>query len=339
MPAHLLRKTFDEIRDSGWFAQGKYTRLFEEEVSLWCEMPSVAVSSCGAGLFAILRSLRKRSGIAVVSPNTFFATGAMAKEAGYVVVGADCSRRDFCLTAETLAQYAPANTDVVILTHVGGGVAHDYLNIAAWCNKHEVYLVEDAAHALGAGTDGMYAPCAGWLGTAAVFSCYATKAVPIGEGGVVVSQSAELVEKVRQFCNYGKRMQDGRVRYNGVGFNLRMSEWQAAIGYLQMKRLPEILEKRAAAAHALKRIVAPLVTSDYSNWYKFIAPVEYPAKRVTGQVYAASDQLTSAMSLAGEYPNAAWVAANHICLPIEEGLYEGMSDGEIGSYLESAPCR
>jgi dTDP-4-amino-4,6-dideoxygalactose transaminase len=212
MPAHLLRRTFDEIKDSGWFAQGKYTRLFEEEVSLWCEMPSVAVSSCGAGLFAILRSLRKRSGIAVVCPNTFFATGAMAKEAGYVVVGADCSRRDFCLTAEMLDKSAPGNTDVVILTHVGGGVAHDYLNIAAWCNKHEVYLVEDGAHALGAGTDGMYAPCAGWLGTAAAFSCYATKAVPIGEGVVVFASLAfdvrvdefvdEIDELLREFGGY-----------------------------------------------------------------------------------------------------------------------------------------
>ena len=98
------------------------------------------------------------------------------------------------------------------------------------------------------------------------------------------------------------------MRYNGVGFNLRMTEWQAAIGYLQMKRLPEILELRAAAARALKRLVSPLVTSDYSNWYKFIAPADFPAKRVTGQVYAASDQLTPSMSLAGEYPNAAWVA-------------------------------
>jgi dTDP-4-amino-4,6-dideoxygalactose transaminase len=257
----------------------------------------------------------------------------MAKEAGFKVVGADCSKDDFCLTAELLDRYAPGNVDVVILTHVGGGVAQDYERIARWCKDHKVFLLEDAAHALGVGGDSMVNPCAGWLGDAAVFSLYGTKSVPIGEGGVVVSNVPALVERVRTFCNYGKRRVGGVVSYTGAGFNFRISEWQAAIGYLQMKRLPEIMERRAHAAYALSQVVEPMVKFDDSNWYKYIVSADFPAVRRAGQVYAASDQLTASFGLDGAFPNAAWVAAHHKCLPIEEGLYDGMTAVEIEEFL------
>jgi len=63
-----------------------------------------------------------------------------------------------------------------------------------------------------------------------------------------------------------------------------------------------------------------------STWYKFIVGADVPAKRLTGKVYALSDQLPSAMGLPGAFPNAEWVAANHQCLPIEEGLYAGQKE-------------
>ena len=76
-----------------------------------------------------------------------------------------------------------------------------------------------------------------------------------------------------------------------------------------------------------------MVTWPNTNWYKFIVPAEFPATRLAGQVYALSDQLTTSMNLPGVYPNAEWVAANHKCLPIDEGLYEGMSTAEIEKFL------
>ena len=80
---------------SGFSAEGRYTKLLEEEVSAWSDDYAAAVSSCGAGLFAVLRQVKKRSHVAVVPVNTFFATGAMAREAGFKVVGCDCSPKDF----------------------------------------------------------------------------------------------------------------------------------------------------------------------------------------------------------------------------------------------------
>jgi dTDP-4-amino-4,6-dideoxygalactose transaminase len=179
----------------------------------------------------------------------------------------------------------------------------------------------------------MVNPCAGWLGDAAVFSLYGTKSVPIGEGGAVVSNDPALVERVRTFCNYGKRRVRSVVSYSGTGFNFRISEWQAAIGYLQMKRLPEIMERRAQAAYALSQVVEPMVKFDDSNWYKYIVSADFRSMRLAGQVYAASDQLTASFGLDGTFPHAAWVAAHHQCLPIDEGLYDGMSSVDIEEYL------
>ena len=330
VPAYELQRAFDAVNMSGFLSGGRYTKQFEHEVSRWCGLESVAVANCGMGLFAILRTLPKpvaRRAVAVVSANTFFATGAMAREAGYEVVLADCSKRDFCLSVESLERYAPPDTAVVILTHVGGGLAKEYAEIAAWCHRRGVLLVEDAAHALGCGGDVHGGLTAGALGHAAAFSCYATKPMCIGEGGVVVSRSPVVVSEVERFCNYGKATgAGGEIYYSGVGFNARMSEWTAAVGYLQMKRRKPMMERRARAADHLRKMVTPMVGWDASTWYKFIVPAGIIAKRYTGQVYAASDQLTDSMRLPGSFPNAEWVAANHKCLPIEEGLYAGQKE-------------
>ena len=223
---------------------------------------------------------------------------------------------------------------MVILTHVGGGIAHDYAGVAKWCRRHGAFLLEDAAHALGTGSSSDLCDlAAGTLGDAAVFSMYATKAVPIGEGGIVTSKDRGLITDIREFRNYGKYEKGGVINYTGQGFNLRMSEWQAAVGFLQMQRLDQILAARADCAEKLSWLVAPMVEWRSTNWYKYIVSAAYPAQRLAGQVYARSDQLTTSMNLPGVYPNAEWIAANHKCLPIDEGLYEGMSPAEIEAYL------
>ena len=82
----LLHQAFDMVSASGFLTEGTYVRMFEEQVSEWCNLHAVAVSSAGAGLFTMLRCLDVSDDeTAIVSNNTFFATGAMAKEAGFKV--------------------------------------------------------------------------------------------------------------------------------------------------------------------------------------------------------------------------------------------------------------
>src|SRR5437764_2444985 len=118
------------------------------------------------------------------------------------------------------------------LVHIGGHIAFETERIAAYCAENGIFLIEDCAHAHGAEWHGRRA---GTYGDAGVYSLYATKTITTGEGGVLVSRRPEVVEHARAFRNYGKP------GYEVQGLNYRMSEFTAALGLIQIERLPEIV--------------------------------------------------------------------------------------------------
>lgn len=332
-----LHDYWQEVLDSGHFTEGKFVRRFEDMVSDLYGMHAVAVNSAGSGLYAVLRNLDISRGYDIAVPNnTFACTALMAAE----IVGkhhvrlVDAKKSDFSMCAEDLIseRKKAKRLEAVMLTHVGGGLAEDYGRIAELCREWGIPLIEDAAHAFG--TVNEQGELAGTLGEAAVFSLYPTKAVPVGEGGVVVTKNAQLAEDVRRFRNYGKFYdEDGKLRYSMWGFNFRMDEWTAAVAVHQVERIAEILERRANAAYRLNQVVPALVKPTGTNWYKYIAPADFKARRQTGKVYAYEDQMTSVMRRNLTKPNSLWIADNHICLPLDEGLYGGLSTSEIEAWL------
>jgi dTDP-4-amino-4,6-dideoxygalactose transaminase len=338
-----LHAAWDEIRLSGHLTEGKYVRLLEEAVEAWGGIPACAVNSAGTGLYTMLRM----SGVAVGKPvavpvNTFFATGAMPIEAGYSVIPIDCTPDDLSMCVNDL-EVQPVQPSAVILTHVGGKISRHYEQIAAYCMARSIPLFEDAAHVLGVRVNSIFGP--GRMSKGAVFSLYPTKAVPAGEGGIIVSRDPDFLQACREFRNYGKyRDKEGVLRHRSGGFNFRMDEWTAAVGYLQMKRLNELLEKREEAAHQLGKIIQPInrfARAHHRNWYKY--PVDrleadcLGIKKFSGHVYQTSDQLISALNLTTErrYIGAELVASMFACLPLDEGMYAGQTTDEILRHLRS----
>lgn len=327
-----LAKVLYEVMASTHLSEGKFVKQLEEQVQRETGLHAVAVSNCGAGLFALYRVLGHRD--IVVPTNTFYATGAMAREAGYTVRLADTAKDRFSMgLAEVIAAASPETT-MVALTHVGGKLADEYTAIADHCRQNGLLLIEDAAHVLGV-------PGVGLLGDAAVFSLYPTKAVPAGEGGVIVTKHEALANDLRVFRNYGKYFdENGVIRYT-AGFNLRMDEWTAAVASVQMARLAEIMEARHFAAMQLAQVIPPVPEFEraWTNWYKY--PVKRSdaekmgIKKRTGMIYQVSDQLTTAMfSDRDPLPNAAKLADDYVCLPVGEGMYEGMTDEQILLWLQ-----
>ncbi len=337
-----LQACWEDIRDSGMFTEGKYVRLLEDAVSDWCGMEAVVYNSAGTGLYGMLRMsgiVFDNVGPVAVQNNTFYATGASARECGREVLLVDCRRDDFSMDLGALPK---RRVGTLILTHVGGSLAKDYHRIADHCLRYDVTFFEDAAHAFGVGEAGH---TAGWHSDGAVFSLYPTKAIPAGEGGVIVTRHSLFAERLREFRNYGKyKGSDGTLKYRSSGFNFRMDEWTAAIAWLQVKRRKEILEKRQQAAYRLSTVIEPMFgmgTDPGSNWYKY--PVlasqakELGIKKFTGKIYQRSDQLVAALGISrqGAFPDSEWIADNHVCLPLDEGMYEGMSKDNILAYLRS----
>jgi dTDP-4-amino-4,6-dideoxygalactose transaminase len=218
---------------------------------------------------------------------------------------------------------------LVCLTHVGGWLAKDYDLIAQYCRERKITLVEDCAHVFGV-------PGAGRHGEVACWSFYSTKALPIGDGGALSTLHPSIAEFAALFGNYGKWWDEGVMRYTR-GFNLRISEWNAAVLCIQLDHETEILQKRAADAHALHSI-APCLMSGPTNWYKYpVAAQAAAGLQRSGAVYLRTDQLDQALGGRVVVPvslnwSHQW-AETHACLPIGEGLYAGMSSKEIREAL------
>jgi dTDP-4-amino-4,6-dideoxygalactose transaminase len=203
-----------------------------------------------------------------------------------------------------VARHRPRAAFVV---HIGGHIAFEIEAIAALCRDEGIFLIEDCAHAHGASW-GERRP--GAWGDAGLWSFYATKTVSTGEGGMLVSRDAELVEYARAFRNYGKPA------HAVAGLNLRLSEFTAALGLVQTERMPEIVAWKNAAARELLDPVHPgrleLPDGMVSGLYKYI--VFDPIERSTGKVY--DTPCHRILGRPDELPNSDWIAANHWCVPL-----------------------
>ena len=168
------------------------------------------------------------------------ATPLAALRAGARVEFVDCNREDLCLSFADFEKKAERHRPrAALLVHIGGHIAFDSERIAAYCREHGIFLIEDCAHAHGASWDGRRA---GTYGDAGVYSLYATKTISTGEGGVLVSRRPEVIEHARAFRNYGKP------DFGVHGLNFRMSEFTAALGLVQVERMPEIVQWKNAVA-------------------------------------------------------------------------------------------
>lgn len=307
----------DEVFDSGFWSEGAMQRKFENDFEAYTGLGARAVSNAGCGLYAALEYANVRGGEVVVPANTFWATARAAQMAGADVVFGDCGKNDLCLTLESIKENVSERTRAVVLVHIGGHLAFDSFKIAEFCNENGIALIEDCAHAHGAEWNGKMG---GQFGLAGVYSFYSTKTMPTGEGGMVVSSDEDFLNWFSHFRNYGKKVENGKVSYVlKNGFNFRMNEMTAALGLLQLERLPEIVSwKRELAAKYDKifdrRVRFPKGMS--SGYYKYIV-FDYPnLRQVTGQVFGRGDLGPSIMGYDCLPENSKWVSENHSCPPI-----------------------
>lgn len=310
----------EEVFDSNFWSDGPLLRRFEQEFGKVMGVPARAISNGGAGLLAILAYLDVQGQEVVVPANTFWATAQAAKKAGARVVYADCNREDLCLSLEDLKRKVTPRTKAVIVVHIGGHIAFQIEDIAAFCRDRDIYLIEDCAHVHGGWWNGK---TGGHYGFAGAYSFYATKTMPLGEGGMVVSRDAHFLDWLERYRNYGKEIVSGKVTYPiKSGFNYRMNEITAALGIVQLQRLPMILAEKRTLAAKYDRIFARRVQFPpgmISGYYKYIV-FDYPQlKMQTGQVFGLGDLGPVIEGVEADVPNSYWIAAHHQCPPIYYG--------------------
>jgi dTDP-4-amino-4,6-dideoxygalactose transaminase len=303
-----FHELIDQVIDSNRWSEASMTEQFEAAWGAWNELPAVAFSSWAGGALAALQFAGVRGETVLCPSNTFMATPLAALHAGADVQFVDCNREDLCMSfADFEAKAQRHKPKAAMLVHIGGHIAFDAERIARYCAEHDIFLIEDCAHAHGASWNGRKP---GGYGDAGVFSMYATKTVSTGEGGVLVSRHPELLEFARGFRNYGKPT------YEVHGLNFRMSEFTAALGLLQVERMPEIVDFKNAVARAELDPQYPsrleLPQGMTSGFYKYI--VFDWLERSTGRVY--DEPCHRILGHDVELPNTDWVARNHSCVPL-----------------------
>lgn len=348
----------DEIMSTGQLTLGKYGREFEEKFASYVGTKyAIAVNSGTSALEIVLRAMDIAGSSVIVPTNTFVATPASVIHAGGEVIFADITG-NLCLDPESVRQKIRKDTKGVIIVHIAGVVPPQIKEIQKICKEHNLFLLEDAAHAQGSTLDGQKA---GSFGVAAAFSFYPTKVITSGEGGMITTDDEKIHERALIFRDQGKAGFYSNV-HTEIGYNWRMSEVHAVMGLSQFARLDEFItdRRRAAAIYdrelgeigKLKRVEIPSAVK--SNYYKYVAILEAGIDRpslkkemkekygvgLSGEVYELPCHLQPIFKkmynfTGGELPVAEDLCQRQICLPVfatmtdEQALYTVNSLKEV----------
>ena len=249
---------YDQVA-GGWVSQGPVLREFEETLANSCGAASAAAVSSGTmALFVAYAAVGIGPGDEVLLPTlTFLATGNAAWLHGADVVLADVGP-DLNLTFEQVERRITERTKLVVPVHFAGRPCRDLPRIRALCEERGIAVVEDAAHAHGAfqkGPDGERVPVGSCVHSdAATFSFHPAKTICTGEGGAITAPSTEMGARLALLRNHGMIRggpdADGpwHLDQEELGINGRLTDILAAIGLVQLGRLPDFVSRRRALA-------------------------------------------------------------------------------------------
>ena len=336
-----------ETLETGQLTLGKYGASFEQEFARYCgARHAVAVGSGTAALEIILRSLDVAGRDVLVPANTFFATAAAVVHAGGRPVLMDTDPDSFGTSPEELEHRLTPQTAGAIVVHIGGIVSGRMPELVAMAARKGIWLVEDAAHAHGSSLAGTKA---GAFGIAGAFSFYPTKVMTSGEGGMIVTGDERIAGEARRYRDQGKESFE-RNAHTRLGYNWRLSEPHAIIGFRHLQRLPAMIAQRQRIAALYDAALAPagllrplaVPRGGTSNYYKYIAVLPNGVDRSTlktrlreehgvalaGEVY---EQPLHRQPIFEQYarhplPASEEVCARHVCLPVFASMTDDQGD-------------
>jgi len=265
----------ESILKSGMLTLHSYTKDFEDQFARICGVKhAIAVNSGTSALEIALRSMHLKRGDNVLVPtNTFSATAAAVIFAGAKPKLTDIDPKSLCIDAKNVEKNMDSKTRGVVVVHVGGLVCPEVDEIREICEDHKLFLIEDAAHAHGSSINGKPA---GSLGDAGCFSFYSTKVVTSSEGGIITTDNDQIDRVARILRDQGKEDFNSNIIVE-LGYNWRLPEISAAVGLVQLERLPEMMEIRRRIAELFDRELTkvdglePLYVPKniVSNYYKY----------------------------------------------------------------------
>jgi dTDP-4-amino-4,6-dideoxygalactose transaminase len=266
-----------EALASGFLVQGPRVAAFEQTVADYVGTKhAVAVSNCTAALLLALMAIEVGPGDSVaVTTYSWPATANVIALCGAEPVFVEIEPGTFNMDPKALAETMQRTTVKAILpVHTFGGMA-DMSKITKVAEQYGVPVIEDAACALGAEIEGRRAGTWGLMGC---FSFHPRKAITTGEGGIVTTDDASLVLRLRMLRNHGLDPEAPTPDFVLPGHNMRMTEFQAALGSTQMQKVERIIASRRSQAARYDKLFEPT---------EIVPPDALPGSRHVYQSYVA----------------------------------------------------
>lgn len=238
-----LRNLLDAYLSTWISSTGEYIRSFEQGFASRIGMAhGVATSNGTVSLQLALAALGIGEGDEVIVPDfTFAASANTVIHVGARPVFVDVDPKTWCISLEAIERAVTPRTRAVMPVHVFGRPA-PMTEIAEFCHARGIFIIEDCAEAHGACYDGK--PI-GSFSDIASFSFFANKIITTGEGGICLTNNADMARRLAMLRDHGMNP-DRRYWHEEVGFNFRMTNLQASIGCAQLERMDGFLRTRDA---------------------------------------------------------------------------------------------
>lgn len=297
----------------GWFTTGRFNDSFEKELARFINIKRVITVNSGssANLLAFATLTADELGERAIRPGdemisvavSFPTTLNPALQYGVIPVFVDVDIPTYNIDVKKIEAAITPKTKAIMVAHTLGN-PFNVEEVAAICKKHNLWLIEDCCDALGATVNGKHVGTFGDIGT---LSFYPAHHITMGEGGAVFTKNSKLVAIMESFRDWGrdcwcasgkdntcgKRFEwklgdlpygyDHKYIYSRIGYNLKITDMQAALGLAQLKKLPRFIEARRNNFSKLKKgltdlsekIILPEATpgSDPS-WFGFLITVK-----------------------------------------------------------------
>jgi dTDP-4-amino-4,6-dideoxygalactose transaminase len=340
----FLKGSWDILSSDRPLGESKYVKEFEDKFAKMSDAKyALACSNGTTAIELALKSLGVYNKKVLIPSNTFFATSVAVTNAGGIIELLDMEPESFSICLKDLESKITSETGAVIIVHIGGIISHDISKIVDLCKKHNVPLLEDAAHAHFS-LKGTHR--AGVIGDIGTFSFFPTKVMTTGEGGMITTNNKELYEKMKSLKNFGRHLYDGGIIVTPEGNNFKVNEFTGLLGSIECDRVHSRIEKRTELLERYRKnlektrykVIKQKGKGTCANYKAIvITPMDglwlkkYCKERgisLTGEVYRIpvhEQPLYKEQFSSVNLPNTDYYSKHHVCPP----LYPELSIKEV----------
>lgn len=341
----LLTEIEQILDGEKWLTMDEHCAAFEREFADYVGRDSgIVTNSCTSALETVFRALDVSGEEVIVPVQTFAANASSVLSTGGELRFADIDPTDYNVSMEAVQEQISDDTAAVVVVHFAGNVCNRTPEFRTLCEEHDAVLIEDCSHAHGAMLGDRMA---GSMGHVACFSFYATKVMTSGEGGMILTDDAELARKAAAIRNRGLDPAADDDRFEFVGSNYRLSEISAALGRGQLRHVDEFVDHRNDVARVYDDILSRLADEGIacvvsppedvrSSYWRYLVKLEAERDRTRIRERLAEDGIridwaydpplhrqpfvTDRYNTDDVAPNADAAMSRHICLPIHTEL-------------------